>query len=102
MNESLKRRAILVASRAWLAAAAMRSFAQAPKSPRRIAVLLPGTQSGYWSRFVAFRTELKKLGHLEGSDIALEVRWAEDKTENLASLAADLVDDCQHENGESY
>jgi len=87
----MKRRALLFASGAWLATAAAHSFAQTSKSPRRVAVLLPGTQSGYRSRFDAFRAELKKLGYIEGRDILIKERWAEDKTEMLASLAAELV-----------
>jgi len=87
----MKRRAILFASGAWLFTAPIGSLAQAPSSPRRIAVLLPGTQSGFRSRFEAFRSELKNLGHIEGRDILIEERWAEDKTERLASLAAELV-----------
>ncbi|MEK6243916.1 MAG: ABC transporter substrate-binding protein [Pseudomonadota bacterium] len=87
----MKRRALLVAGGAWLAAAAARAFAQAPKVPRRIAVLFPGTQSGYRSRFEAFRSELKKLGYVEGRDNLIEARWAEDRTDQLAALAAELV-----------
>jgi len=87
----MKRRAILFATGAWILAGATRSLAQAPKAPRRIAVLLPGTQSGYRSRFDVFRAELKKLGYLEGRDISMESRWADDRTERLESLAAELV-----------
>jgi putative ABC transport system substrate-binding protein len=87
----MKRRALLFASGAWLAAAAAHSLAQTPKSPRRIAVLLPGRQAGLQSRLDAFRAELKTLGHIEGRDILIDARWAEDKTETLASLAAELV-----------
>lgn len=91
MHEPMRRRAILVASGAWLLAAPISSLAQAPNPTRRIAVLLPGTQSGYRSRFEAFRAELKKLGYVEGRDILIEARWAENKTEMLASLAAEMV-----------
>lgn len=87
----MKRRALLVSSGVWLVAAATRSFSQAPKAPRRIAVLLPGTQAGYRSRFEAFRAELKKLGYVEGRDVLFEARWAEDRTETLVSLAVELV-----------
>ena len=87
----MKRRAILVASGAWLAAVAARSIAQAPKTPRRIAVLLLGTEAGFRSRFEAFRMELKNLGYVEGRDISLDVRWANERTERLATLAAEVV-----------
>ena len=39
----------------------------------------------------AFRQELSKLGWIEGKDIAIEYRFAEQKNERLPELAADLV-----------
>jgi putative ABC transport system substrate-binding protein len=39
----------------------------------------------------AFRQELSKLGWIEGKNIAIEYRFAEQKTERLPELAADLV-----------
>ena len=39
----------------------------------------------------AFRQELKKLGWIEGKNIAIEYRFAEQKPERLPELAADLV-----------
>jgi putative ABC transport system substrate-binding protein len=86
----VKRRALLLAGGAWLASAATRSLSQAQKV-RRIAILLPGSQAGYWSRFDAFRAELKRLGYVEGRDISLEIRWGDDRTEGLRALAAELV-----------
>ncbi len=53
--------------------------------------LLPGTQFGYRSRFEAFRTVLRERGHVEGRDILIEARWADDRTERLPALAAELV-----------
>ena len=87
----MKRRALLVASGAWLAAAAVRSFAQAPKLPRRIAYLHPGTEAGSGPIFETFRIEMKRLGYVEGRDIAIETNWAEGKFDRLAALAADVV-----------
>ena len=87
----MKRRGLLVAGGAWLVAAASRSFAQAPKAPRRIAYLHPGTEAGGSAMFEVFRIELKKLGYLEGRDISIETYWAEGKLERLASLAAEAV-----------
>ncbi len=82
---------MLAAGGAWLALAGMHSFAQAPRTPRRVAVLVPGTPSAYQSRFDAFRAGLKSLGHVEGRDLLIEARWAEDRTDRLAPLAAELV-----------
>ena len=39
----------------------------------------------------AFRQELSKLGWVEGKNIAMEYRFAEQKSERLPELAADLV-----------
>ena len=87
----MKRRALLAAGGAWLAAAAARSFAQTPRLPRRIAYLHPGKEDGGSAVFGVFRDELKKLGYLEGRDISIETYWAEGKVERLASLAAEVV-----------
>ena len=39
----------------------------------------------------AFRQEMRKLGWIEGKNITIEYRFAEQKPERLAELAADLV-----------
>jgi putative ABC transport system substrate-binding protein len=39
----------------------------------------------------AFRQSLLELGHVEGKNIVLEVRWAEGKRDRLFELAAELV-----------
>ena len=39
----------------------------------------------------AFRQELSKLGWIEGKNITIEYRFAEQKTERLPELAAELV-----------
>jgi len=87
----MKRRALLIAGGAWLAAAATRSLAQAPKLPRRIAYLHPSTEEANQVFFNAFRTGLKELGYVEGRDIAIEARWAGGKIERLTPLAVELV-----------
>ena len=87
----MKRRAVLAAGGAWLTLAGVRSFAQTPKSPQRVAVLLPGTPSAFRSRFDAFRAGLTNLGHVEGRDLLIEARWAEGRTDRLAPLAAELA-----------
>jgi putative ABC transport system substrate-binding protein len=69
-----------------------------PASPQptgkifRIGYLDPGRASGNAVLMDAFRQELRKLGWIEGKNITIEYRFAENKgTERLTELAADLV-----------
>jgi len=58
----------------------------------RIGILDPSTASGSAVRWEALRQELSKLGWIEGKNIAIEYRFAENKApERLPELAADLV-----------
>jgi hypothetical protein len=57
----------------------------------RIGFLDSGTASGSAVRLEAFRQELSKLGWIEGKNITIEYRFAEQKLERLPELAADLV-----------
>jgi putative tryptophan/tyrosine transport system substrate-binding protein len=57
----------------------------------RIGFLDQSTASGSAVLVNAFRQELNKLGWMEGKNIAIEYRFAEQKSERLPDLAADLV-----------
>jgi putative ABC transport system substrate-binding protein len=57
----------------------------------RIGVLDPSTASGSVVLLDAFRQELSKLGWIAEKNIAIEFRFAEQKSERLPELAADLV-----------
>jgi putative tryptophan/tyrosine transport system substrate-binding protein len=57
----------------------------------RIGFLDPSTASGSAVLVDAFRQELSKLGWIEGKNFTIEYRFAEQKPDRLAELAADLV-----------
>jgi putative ABC transport system substrate-binding protein len=65
--------------------------AQQPKKIFRIGVLDSSTAFGMSVLLDAFRQELNKLGWIEGKNLTLEYRFAEQKTERLPELAAELV-----------
>jgi ABC-type uncharacterized transport system substrate-binding protein len=65
--------------------------AQQPGKIFRIGFLDSSTASGIAVLVDAFRQELNKLGWIEGKNITIEYRFAEQKPERLPELAADLV-----------
>ena len=65
--------------------------AQQPGKILRIGFLDNSTASGSAVLVKAFREELSKLGWIEGKNIAIEYRFAEQRPERLPELAADLV-----------
>ena len=80
----------------WLLATAIvisAPIANAQQSGKifRIGFLDASTASGSAVLLEAFRQELSKLGWIEGKNITIEYRFAEQKSERLPELAADLV-----------
>ncbi len=65
--------------------------AQQPGKVFRIGFLDASTASGMEVLLKAFRQELSKLGWIEGKNIAVEYRFAEQKPDRLPELAADLI-----------
>ena len=69
------------------------SLAEAQQAGKifRIGFVDSSTASGSTLLVDAFRQELSKLGWIEGKNITIEYRFAEQKPERLPELAADLV-----------
>jgi ABC-type uncharacterized transport system substrate-binding protein len=65
--------------------------AQQPNQTAQIGILQSGSSSSSMSRMVAFREGLRELGYVEGKNINIDYRYAEDKTDQFAVLAAELV-----------
>ena len=76
---------------AMLLALCSSAHAQQPGKIFRIGFLDASTASGSAVLVDAFRQELSKLGWVEGKNIIIEYRFAEQKNERLPELAADLV-----------
>jgi len=65
--------------------------AQQPTKVPRIGFLDASTASGSKILLEAFRQELSKLGWIEGKNITIEYRFAEQKRERLPELAVELA-----------
>jgi putative tryptophan/tyrosine transport system substrate-binding protein len=64
--------------------------AQAPALPT-VGFLYPTSAGAEGERLRAFRQGLKETGHVEGDNVAIEYRWADNQIDRLPALAADLV-----------
>jgi putative ABC transport system substrate-binding protein len=65
--------------------------AQQPAKVPRIGYLSGATPDGQSVRLEAFRQGLQELGYVEGKNIVIEYRYAEEKLDRLPALAAELV-----------
>jgi putative tryptophan/tyrosine transport system substrate-binding protein len=74
-----------------LLAVAVIADAQQTGKVLRIGFLDNSTAAGSAVLVDAFRQEMRKLGWIEGKNITIEYRFAEQKDERLPELAADLV-----------
>jgi putative ABC transport system substrate-binding protein len=86
----LKRREFITllggAAVAWPVAAS----AQQPTMPV-VGFLDPRSPDAMTERLRGFRQGLRDTGHVEGENVAIEYRWAENQMDRLSGLAADLV-----------
>src|SRR4029453_1569353 len=67
------------------------AVAQQPTKVPRIGYLTGASLSANSARHEAFRQGLRQLGYVEGKNIIIEWRSAEEKFDRLPTLAADLV-----------
>jgi ABC-type uncharacterized transport system substrate-binding protein len=65
--------------------------AQQAANVARIGFLGATSASGWASRVEAFRLGLRELGYVEGKNIIIEFRWADEHYDRLPSLAAELL-----------
>ena len=72
-------------------AAALPLAAKAQPRPPVVGFLDPRSPDGMADRLRAFRQGLKEGGYVEGENLAIEYRWAENQMDRLPGLAADLI-----------
>jgi ABC-type uncharacterized transport system substrate-binding protein len=56
-----------------------------------VGFLLPSSLDSFVGNLRGFRQGLKETGYVEGENVAIEFRWADDQINRLPELAADLV-----------
>jgi putative ABC transport system substrate-binding protein len=53
-----------------------------------VGLLVPSSPDGYSDRLRGFRKGLKESGYIEGENVAIEQRWAENQLDRLAARFA--------------
>ena len=87
----MNRRKFFVVAAATATALAMPAFAQRADRVYRLG-FLGSASAARWSRQLdALRTGLREHGYVEGKNVLIEYRWAEDNNRRLPELAAELV-----------
>jgi putative ABC transport system substrate-binding protein len=85
----MKKQITFLALSAVLFALSFSASAQQPAKVPKIGWLSPGSVAT--TRIELFLREFRKLGYVEGKNIAIETRYAEDKLDRLPGLAHELV-----------
>src|ERR1700722_10242462 len=65
--------------------------AQQPGKGARVGFLGAASASGYANQVAGFRSGLRDLGYVEGTNVIIEYRWAEGNYERLRELATQLI-----------
>jgi len=87
----MDRREFIAVIGSGLLAAPLAAEAQQPEKEWRIGLLGPAGERVYTDVLQSLRAGLREFGYVEGKNIVLEYRFAEDKYERLPGLAAELV-----------
>ena len=90
MTVTIGRRELLVALGGAAAAWPLAARAQQPAMPV-IGLLYGGSSDAFGYLLTAIRRGLRESGYIEGRNVAIEFRWAEDRYDRVPALAEDLV-----------
>src|ERR1041385_35479 len=86
----MRRREFLGAMAGATVAWPLAAFAQQPSIPG-IGVLDSRSPDALTDRLRGFRQGLSESGYIEGENVTIDYRWAENRFDRLPQLAADLV-----------
>jgi putative ABC transport system substrate-binding protein len=86
-----KRIVVSLLATLMLTACARLAEAQRPTKVPAIGFLALNSRSSISTRVEAFRQGLRELGHVEGTNIAIEFRSAEQRVDRISELVAELV-----------